>query len=25
VGILRNRIGQPQPGLWWPQERAPFM
>jgi 2-keto-4-pentenoate hydratase/2-oxohepta-3-ene-1,7-dioic acid hydratase in catechol pathway len=25
VGVLRNRIGQPQKGLWWPEERQPFM
>lgn len=25
VGVLRNRMGQPQPGLWWPEERKPFM
>lgn len=25
VGVLRNRIAQPENGLWWPQERAPFM
>lgn len=25
VGTLRNRMGQPQDGLWWPTERAPFM
>ncbi|CAM2157900.1 Fumarylacetoacetate hydrolase family protein [Paraburkholderia tropica] len=25
IGILRNRLGQPQNGLWWPKERAPFM
>lgn len=25
VGVLRNRIGQPQARVWWPEERAPFM
>lgn len=25
IGTLRNRMGQPQDGLWWPTERAPFM
>lgn len=25
VGVLRNRCGQPEQGLWWPQERVPFM
>jgi|SRR5471032_2528817 len=25
IGILRNRMGQPQNGLWWPTQRAPFM
>jgi 2-keto-4-pentenoate hydratase/2-oxohepta-3-ene-1,7-dioic acid hydratase in catechol pathway len=25
VGVLRNRLGQPIDGLWWPAERASFM
>jgi len=25
VGTLRNKMGQPIPGLWWPEERKPFM
>ena len=25
IGVLRNRMGQPQEGLWWPEERKPFM
>lgn len=25
VGTLRNRMGQPQQGGWWPSERKPFM
>lgn len=25
IGTLRNRMGQPQDGLWWPPERKPFM
>ncbi|MCD6671283.1 MAG: fumarylacetoacetate hydrolase family protein [Burkholderiaceae bacterium] len=25
VGTLRNRLGQPQQGLWWPRTREPFM
>jgi 2-keto-4-pentenoate hydratase/2-oxohepta-3-ene-1,7-dioic acid hydratase in catechol pathway len=25
IGILRNRLGQPVTGLWWPEERKPFM
>lgn len=25
VGVLRNKMGQPQTGLWWPEERKPFM
>lgn len=25
IGVLRNRIGQPQPSVWWPEERKPFM
>jgi 2-keto-4-pentenoate hydratase/2-oxohepta-3-ene-1,7-dioic acid hydratase in catechol pathway len=25
IGVLRNRIGQPQKDLWWPEERKPFM
>ena len=25
VGTLRNRMGQPISGLWWPEERKPFM
>lgn len=25
VGVLRNRLGTPQQGLWWPEERKPFM
>jgi 2-keto-4-pentenoate hydratase/2-oxohepta-3-ene-1,7-dioic acid hydratase in catechol pathway len=25
VGVLRNRLGEPQQGLWWPNERKPFM
>lgn len=25
VGVLRNRIGQPQKGTWWPERRKPFM
>lgn len=25
VGVLRNRLAQPQDGIWWPEQRAPFM
>lgn len=25
VGVLRNRMGQKQEGLWWPEPRKPFM
>lgn len=25
VGVLRNRLGQPQKGTWWPKKREPFM
>ncbi|WP_095152403.1 fumarylacetoacetate hydrolase family protein [Pseudomonas sp. Irchel s3b5] len=25
VGTLRNKMGQPQEGIWWPEERKPFM
>jgi 2-keto-4-pentenoate hydratase/2-oxohepta-3-ene-1,7-dioic acid hydratase in catechol pathway len=25
VGTLRNRLGQPQEGIWWPEVRKPFM
>lgn len=25
VGVLRNRCAQPEDGLWWPEERKPFM
>ncbi|WP_042885484.1 fumarylacetoacetate hydrolase family protein [Cupriavidus necator] len=25
IGTLRNRFGQPQPDIWWPEERKPFM
>lgn len=25
VGVLRNRMGQPETGTWWPQKRKPFM
>lgn len=25
VGVLRNHMGQPIDGLWWPEERKPFM
>lgn len=25
VGVLRNTCGKPEEGLWWPEERKPFM
>lgn len=25
VGVLRNRMGQPEPTPWWPAQRQPFM
>lgn len=25
VGVLRNRMGQPEKSAWWPSERKPFM
>jgi len=25
VGVLRNRMGVPQQGTWWPERRKPFM
>lgn len=25
VDVLRNRCGDPEEGLWWPEPRAPFM
>ena len=25
VGVLRNRMGQPEQGTWWPTPRKPFM
>lgn len=25
IGTLRNKMGQPISGLWWPEERKPFM
>jgi 2-keto-4-pentenoate hydratase/2-oxohepta-3-ene-1,7-dioic acid hydratase in catechol pathway len=25
IGVLRNRLGEKQKGLWWPEERKPFM
>ena len=25
VGVLRNRLAQPQDGIWWPEQRKPFM
>lgn len=25
IGVLRNTMGQPEHGLWWPTERQPFM
>jgi len=25
VGVLRNRMGQPERGTWWPTPRKPFM
>lgn len=25
IGVLRNRMGTPEQGLWWPTERKPFM
>lgn len=25
VGVLRNRMGQPEKGTWWPTPRKPFM